>query len=253
MFSFSQSHLQPSWHSSQIPLSHQYLTSNMCCNGCREIYSAHGLQSHLLQTNDPICKEEFCQQNHAHVADIDEDNCMDIDDDDEPLQRFEGDFFGDDYGLDYFEHFGDNQSLSDSGDSDLDKFDSNLDFDHEHGWEPEVPPLAPPPEPEDNEGDAEEEVGSSTRYQQSTTLKNMAPHIEYFNDIHGRQAGVPVPNNQDTLSFHDEYKANFNSTYFDTPFKSKLDWKMAQWAKTRGPGSMAFSELLSIPGICVNE
>ena len=33
------------------------------------------------------------------------------------------------------------------------------------------------------------------------------------------------------------------------PFKSKLDWEIAQWAKLRGPGATAFSELLEIEGV----
>ncbi len=33
------------------------------------------------------------------------------------------------------------------------------------------------------------------------------------------------------------------------PFNSKLDWEFAKWAKTRGPGSTAVSELLGIEGV----
>ena len=33
------------------------------------------------------------------------------------------------------------------------------------------------------------------------------------------------------------------------PFSSKLDWEIARWAKTRGPGSNALTELLSIEGV----
>ncbi|KDQ13244.1 hypothetical protein BOTBODRAFT_111901 [Botryobasidium botryosum FD-172 SS1] len=33
------------------------------------------------------------------------------------------------------------------------------------------------------------------------------------------------------------------------PFKSELDWRVAMWAKTEGPGSSAFTNLLSIPGV----
>ena len=34
------------------------------------------------------------------------------------------------------------------------------------------------------------------------------------------------------------------------PFKSRKDWEVALWAKLRGPGSTAFSDLLAIPGVC---
>ena len=33
------------------------------------------------------------------------------------------------------------------------------------------------------------------------------------------------------------------------PFNSKKDWEIARWAKLRGPGSTAFSELLAINGV----
>ena len=34
------------------------------------------------------------------------------------------------------------------------------------------------------------------------------------------------------------------------PFKSRMDWEIARWAKLRGPGSTAITELLSISGVC---
>jgi len=33
------------------------------------------------------------------------------------------------------------------------------------------------------------------------------------------------------------------------PFTSKKDWEIARWAKLRGPGSTAFSELIGIEGV----
>ena len=33
------------------------------------------------------------------------------------------------------------------------------------------------------------------------------------------------------------------------PFLSKMEWEIAQWAKLRGPGSTAFSELIGIDGV----
>jgi hypothetical protein len=35
------------------------------------------------------------------------------------------------------------------------------------------------------------------------------------------------------------------------PFTSKIDWEVARWAKLRGPGSTAVSELLNIEGVCI--
>jgi hypothetical protein len=36
-----------------------------------------------------------------------------------------------------------------------------------------------------------------------------------------------------------------------TPFASKMDWEVAQWAKLRGASSTSFSDLLAIDGVCV--
>jgi hypothetical protein len=33
------------------------------------------------------------------------------------------------------------------------------------------------------------------------------------------------------------------------PFTSQLDWEVARWAKLRGPGATAITELLKIPGV----
>ncbi len=35
------------------------------------------------------------------------------------------------------------------------------------------------------------------------------------------------------------------------PFSSEIDWKVARWAKLRGAGSTAFSDLLAIDGVCI--
>ena len=38
------------------------------------------------------------------------------------------------------------------------------------------------------------------------------------------------------------------------PFNSKLDWEIARWAKIRGPGSTAVTDLLRIDGVrCLNQ
>lgn len=43
------------------------------------------------------------------------------------------------------------------------------------------------------------------------------------------------------------HEHTMNSPY--SPFASRLDWEVARWAKLRGPGSTAVSELLEIDGV----
>lgn len=43
------------------------------------------------------------------------------------------------------------------------------------------------------------------------------------------------------------YLSDPNNVY--APFSCKIDWELARWAKLRGPGSTAVSDLLAIDGV----
>ena len=72
----------------------------------------------------------------------------------------------------------------------------------------------------------------------------------------GEVAGAPVPQSEladlgyDMFSGLDSDPENPNPY---APFKSAMDWRVARWAKTRGPGSNAVSELFSIPGVSIRR
>ncbi|KAJ3547009.1 hypothetical protein NM688_g5449 [Phlebia brevispora] len=76
-------------------------------------------------------------------------------------------------------------------------------------------------------------------------------HIEHFPS---NVAGQPINAPNGTLpSSYAEYASRIpcagDPTNIYSPFTSELDWKVARWAKLRGPGSTAVSELLEIPGV----
>ena len=219
----------------------------MHCNGCGNHYGSCGLQSHILQTTNPTCKEEFYMQNRQCLVDVSDDPSMDLMDiDDEPSQPFKGDFFGANYGSDNFDYHPDSNSTSSdsdfSGESDL-----NLDADYEHDWEPEIPRPLPPLQPEDTREESEAHTRCS---QQSAAQQSIhcTPYIEHFNNTRSCQAGMPIQDSSD-LSANEQYKSNFGASNIYAPFTSELDWRTVQWAKMHGPGSTAFSKLLSIPGV----
>ncbi|KAI0027336.1 hypothetical protein K488DRAFT_61896 [Vararia minispora EC-137] len=67
-------------------------------------------------------------------------------------------------------------------------------------------------------------------------------------------AGVPISSSQPHGEFSYEERrqamdATHSSTNIWAPFRSGLEWKLALWAKTRGPSSTALSELLEIDDI----
>ncbi|TFY64160.1 hypothetical protein EVJ58_g2806 [Rhodofomes roseus] len=69
----------------------------------------------------------------------------------------------------------------------------------------------------------------------------------------GGKAGKPVPpsSRQASKPGYDTYAEmvdpQSNNPY--APFTSKMDWEIARWAKLRGSGSTAFSDLLAIPEV----
>ena len=73
--------------------------------------------------------------------------------------------------------------------------------------------------------------------------------IETFPSQFG-DAGVAMERGSGSL--YRKYNNNRQEALEDNiyaPFKSKLDWDFAQWAKLRGPGSTAINELLNIDGV----
>lgn len=75
------------------------------------------------------------------------------------------------------------------------------------------------------------------------------PFIVHFH----RDAGQ-VHQTQSQLDENTRYASKLSSSKTNpwAPFKSEKEYKFAEWAKLRGPGSTAVSELLAIPGVCAN-
>jgi len=68
----------------------------------------------------------------------------------------------------------------------------------------------------------------------------------------GRAGEIYANQRVDENNLNASYKrkvANSENPY--SPFSSKLEWEIAQWAKMRGPGSTAFNELMGIEGVSV--
>ncbi|KAI0694433.1 hypothetical protein BC835DRAFT_1415334 [Cytidiella melzeri] len=88
------------------------------------------------------------------------------------------------------------------------------------------------------------EMGDDTRAQAPL---HQQPIIKTF----GGAAGVPVIDGEiGSQNAHSVYEAALGSTLDAqnpyVPFVSKLNWEVGRWAKLRGPGQTAFTELLAI-------
>ena len=65
----------------------------------------------------------------------------------------------------------------------------------------------------------------------------------------GSRAGEPVGS---ALPSHNAYATSLGDSSLSnlySPFTSKVDWEVAQWAKLRGPSSTSFADLLKIDGV----
>lgn len=71
-------------------------------------------------------------------------------------------------------------------------------------------------------------------------IKHFGGHAGEINHAHGIQAG-----------YHDYSAWIAMQAEVDQwmLFTLQMDWEVVRWAKLRGPSSMAFSELLAIPGV----
>ncbi len=198
---------------------------------------------------------------------------MDIDSNDlegrapQPIQ----DFFGTDYtsaelGLEPEDGDGEHGAQPPSDESEWDDSADELSPDEaepeEAGWE------APVEEHDidgDLEGDLEQEVedGIAENEEEHTpeninhTLRTRVEaalcqqiHVEHFPS---EVAGQPVVLQNNLPSGYGDYQTRLphiggpENPY--SPFANELDWSVGKWAKLRGPGSTAVSDLLEIPGV----
>ncbi|KAJ6608216.1 hypothetical protein B0H10DRAFT_2166622 [Mycena sp. CBHHK59/15] len=68
----------------------------------------------------------------------------------------------------------------------------------------------------------------------------------------GRLAGR-VTSTAPSQSSEEKYRSSLSESTTANPyapFKSKIDWEIAKWAKLRGSGSTVFTDLLNIEGVC---
>jgi len=162
-----------------------------------------------------------------------------------------GDFFGD-YANYSHEDFGMDQEASDVGQGDVDEGESEDEY-HSTvgnldgcGLEPDRPPISSMDIPLDDV----EETGAAARLRGGAEENlQKKPFVVKF--ASGEAGKVYSENGLDeNTRYHQSLKGGDDNPY--RPFVSKRDWEVARWAKLRGSGSTAFSDLMKINGVCRN-
>lgn len=94
------------------------------------------------------------------------------------------------------------------------------------------------------EVDDEEEVVAGQGYQHSAQLP---PIIEKFMGRAGARVSITSTDVKDSNTMYEAALGDsFDHTNPFSPFKSKLDWEVAEWAKLLGPSETSFTKLLAI-------
>jgi hypothetical protein len=140
----------------------------------------------------------------------------------------------------------DNESFESGSIHSSESFESG---DQEIGLELLPPRSSPPPEiHEDNP--MEDEYGRLLTQEEQDNLANtqhIKPVIERFPFL---RAGEVLSHR--TKHGYEDYRSDTTVDTTDNlyaPFASKVDWEVARWAKLRGPGSTAVTELMEIDGV----
>lgn len=168
---------------------------------------------------------------------------------------FDGDFYGT-YSAEDFPGFED-VIIDGEGEDAEDSAQADDPAALEHMWEParELQTVGADMEVDDFEDLAE----STSRFRSSagSSLQQLPAHRD---GIHvqkfGALAGTPLmstklPTHHRSSAYeHYQSKIPDGEANIWAPFISQMDWEVAQWAKMRGSGSTAFSDLLAIEGVC---
>lgn len=208
-----------------------------------------------------------------------------------PEQQFDSDFFGQ-YTAEDWEDFDEwageaeeepeSNTSGGGGDGDgsqvADDEEEADHFEEEHGWEPAVGQAQQHNGGQvgsgeegnghgDDSGSGEDEnmdtaAGSasdsspndaSERATHARAQEHLRRPKTFIVRFPGPHAGAPV-NGQREQSPYDQYQHMTDVDGFNlyAPFTSRIDWEVAKWAKMRGPGSTAVTELLQIDDVSID-
>jgi len=230
------------------------------CSGCQEPFLNHtGYWSHLQLTSNEPCKAVL---NGLLLVDVDSDSEGEDEDEDEmdgfqsPISLM-GDAFGSPlfYANDNFGQEPEEEVDAQADDkNDLDVEQQLFDLEQENAWEPEhlqdeigVEMEAVTHVPvNDNES---EDFDTTKGRLNAESCADSHPQIIRYSDKYPTMGASAIK--QYTTSTDEKYTTTINGEKDCwAPFSSEIDWKVARWAKLRGLGSTAFSDLLAIDGVC---
>jgi len=204
---------------------------SITCPGCSNSFSHRAWLNHLVQTTNSACHKVHDNQ-RSYVPGLRlQDEFHDVLGDD--------DFGQDNPNISDYESPEDDSESSSSSDSKSSAFE---DRDSSNPYSPESP----------DDDSMDDEQGQVLTPAEKENLGDSLWVKPVISDYPRRDAGRPYTN--DRYSGYQDYEDVLGGEAANpyTPFLSKLDWEFARWAKLRGPGSTAASELMGIDGVRIS-
>jgi hypothetical protein len=234
------------------------------CPGCNNTFTLRGYQSHLAQSNDPLCSAVFDQLKKAYEVNLP------LSSDEAEAPAFQADVFAsaeDD--SDMFIQGSANRSHSpqaqpsrnlDGDDSDSDDEANNI-IELEKSWEPlregapyQLDDIVKEDRCDNSDPDVDPGLEDDLINQHNRDRYIIgdgygvkpAVRIRYSDKYISSHAGEALSREESRDSGYGAALGGGDNPW--SPFYSKKDWEIANWAKLRGVGSTAFSDLLAIDG-----
>jgi hypothetical protein len=247
------------------------------CPGCGATFKRSGLAHHLRQSQDPNCQLPHVHRQsddnlgvQATGMSDDEPPTPDARENEPQLPQEQsslgidpaGDIFGDynsytaeDFGVDDgdeqdigepLEYEEDPGSLADTQEEDETAEYEALLAEEEHRLEPERPIQG---RGIPDQGPTQDVVPSHRPFRLRGGFDEpLATRPEIVRFKPGNSRAVHESQHNGNQGYHRSLRDADNPNPY-RPFASKLDWEIGRWAKMRGPGSTALTELLSLEGV----
>ncbi|KAF5345632.1 hypothetical protein D9758_015168 [Tetrapyrgos nigripes] len=152
----------------------------------------------------------------------------------------------------------DSGSINDSDCDDSDEEDEAQDEQYEDHWEPRIDigphshtgDRLPSPELLFPDGMLEETVPLPNARPPPVAHSGARTREPYVKPYPDPRAGTPLSSQTLYIGDNQQYRERLGDrSNIWAPFQSEMDWRIAKWAKMRGPSSTAFDELLAIQGV----
>lgn len=241
------------------------------CEGCNNTFTLAGYTHHLAQSTNPACSRIYNDYlSYQPESDLESDSKDNDSEEDETPIPFQGDYFGSaesyghaDFPMDDANDIDETTAVTgDGSEDDGETMDDNDDEDdgdnsgeeenYEGGWEPMVPQQGSSPmtgagdhaEVDDMEDEDVGATGHAEREQAESRIGGSPVVIDYPNP----RAGERLRQEDSSYTGYEKSVQDSENNIY-APFSSKREWEIARWAKLRGPGSTAFTDLLKIDGV----